>query len=181
MSRPRPPMSNRTAPSLLEALLDSWERNNRILVNLLRTLPAPAFDLRAMDGSPTLAQLFTHMHFVRLVFVVEDAPEAAPPLPAAEWLVERDCDKLAAMLDESARAVREAVAGRLAAGRDLEMHYDHPILMLQHLIWHEGYHHGQMKLVLKRAGIALPEEAIGAGTRSVWMTRSASRREWATG
>ena len=34
----------------------------------------------------------------------------------------------------------------------MDTHYDHPILMLQHLIWHEGYHHGQIKLALKIAG-----------------------------
>jgi hypothetical protein len=42
----------------MEALLDSWDRNN--------------------------PQLFMHIHYVRLVFVVEDAPEFANPLPAGE-------------------------------------------------------------------------------------------------
>jgi len=31
-----------TAPDLLEALLDSWDRNNTILVNLLRAIPKDA-------------------------------------------------------------------------------------------------------------------------------------------
>ena len=26
------------------------------------------------------------------------------------------------------------------------------ILLLQHMLWHEGYHHGQIKLALKVAG-----------------------------
>jgi hypothetical protein len=30
----------------------------------------------------------------------------------------------------------------------MNLHYDHPILLLQHMLWHEGYHHGQMKLAL---------------------------------
>ena len=38
------------------------------------------------------------------------------------------------------------------------MHYDHPILMLQQMIWHEGYHHGQIKLVLKMGGHAISDE-----------------------
>jgi uncharacterized damage-inducible protein DinB len=50
-----------------------------------------------------------------------------------------------------AKAVRDAVKGRLEAGRDMNLHYDHPILLLQHMLWHEGYHHGQMKLALKVA------------------------------
>ncbi len=55
------------------------------------------------------------------------------------------------MLKESAKVVRDAVAGRVASGRPMERQYDHPILMIQHLIWHERYHHGQVKLALKMA------------------------------
>ena len=75
---------------LLEALLDSWDRNNTILLNLLRVLPEGGLEARAMEGSPSVAQLFTHIHFVRLVFVFEDAPEFARKLPEEEWVVERD-------------------------------------------------------------------------------------------
>src|SRR5688572_17755493 len=129
---------------VLEALLDAWDRNNSITVNLLRAIPPDAIDLEPAAGSPSIAQLFMHMHYVRLVFVVEAAPELAGETPKGEWSVERDRDRLIAMLNDSAKAVRDAVKGRLAAGRAMERHYDHPILMLQHLIWHEGYHHGQI-------------------------------------
>jgi uncharacterized damage-inducible protein DinB len=52
---------------LLQALLDSWDRNNTILLNLLRRLPDGALQDRAMEGSPSIAELFAHIHFVRLV------------------------------------------------------------------------------------------------------------------
>src|SRR5262245_27148014 len=140
-------------PGLLEALLDSWDRNNTIMVNLLRALPEGGLAIRAMEGSPTIAELFTHLHYVRLVFITEDAPEFVRwELPESEWVDERDPHRIARQLNESAQAVREAVRGRLEAGRDLDLHYDHPILFLQHMLWHEGYHHGQIKLALKAAG-----------------------------
>jgi uncharacterized damage-inducible protein DinB len=164
-------MPNTRDESLLEALLDSWDRNNTIVINLLRALPEGALDLRAIDGSQTVARLLTHIHFVRLVFVVEDAPEFGRPLPKGEWVAEHDRDRLAAMLNDSATAVRDAVRGRLEAGRDMDVHYDHPILMLQHLIWHEGYHHGQIKLALKAAGRAFDDEEIGPLTWDVWMEK----------
>jgi uncharacterized damage-inducible protein DinB len=138
---------------------------------LLRALPEGGMEARATTGSPTVAQLFTHVHFVRLVFVVEDAPEFGTPLPEGEWTAERDSDRLAELLNHSARVVREAVKGRLQAGRDMERHYDHPILMLQHLIWHEGYHHGQIKLALKAAGRPFDDEEIGPVTWDVWMDK----------
>ena len=44
--------------------------------------------------------------------------------------------------------------------------------MLQHLIWHEGYHHGQIKLALKAAGMALPDNVVGPASWAVWMDKS---------
>src|SRR6195256_1196521 len=162
-------MSNPQDHRLLEALLDSWDRNNTILLNLLRALPEGGLEARAMEGSPSIAELFTHIHYVRLVFVLEDAPELARDLPKEEWAAERDPGRITDMLNDSAKAVRDAVRSRVEAGRDMDLHYDHPILLLQHMVWHEGYHHGQMKLVLKVAGRAMTDEEAGPVTWDVWL------------
>jgi uncharacterized damage-inducible protein DinB len=63
------------------------------------------------------------------------------------------------------------VQGRLASGREMNVHYDHPILFLQHMIWHEGYHHGQIKLALKLAGRTMSNEEAGPLTWRVWMRK----------
>lgn len=157
--------------SLLDALLDAWRRNNLILINLLRALPEADMDLRATEGSPTVAQLFMHMHYCRMVFVHETAPEVGVVVPSGEWRGERDRDRIAALLHESADAMREAFRGRLLAGRQMDSHYDHPILLLQHFVWHEGYHHGQIKVALKGAGRAFDDEEIGQVTWDVWMKK----------
>lgn len=164
-------MSEAPDHRLLEALLDSWDRNNTILVNLLRALPEAALESRPMEGSPSIAQLFTHIHYVRLVFVSEDAPEFARNLPEEEWAVERDPGRLAQMLNDSAQAVRDAVKSKVEAGREMNLHYDHPILLLQHMIWHEGYHHGQIKLALKLAGHPISNGEAGPVTWRVWMNK----------
>src|SRR6202022_191819 len=98
-------MSDATDQRLLEALLDSWDRNNTILVDLLRALPEGGLEARAMQGSPSIAELFTHIHFVRLVFVLEDAPEFARKLPEEEWAAERAPDRIAQMLNDSSKVV----------------------------------------------------------------------------
>ena len=157
--------------SLLEILLDSWDRNNTIVVNLLRALPEGGLEARAMEGSPSVAEMFTHIHYVRLVFISEDAPQFAPEVPG-EWVREGDPDRIAQMLNESARAVREAVRGRLESGQEMNQHYDHPILFLQHMLWHEGYHHGQIKLALKASGRPLADREIGRVTWGVWMRKT---------
>lgn len=157
--------------SLLESLLDSWDRNNTITVNLLRAVPLDGLEARVAAGSPTVAEMFTHMHYVRMVFVEEDAPEFAGVVPDREWSRECNPERIAQMLNESAKTVRDAVRGRLESGRAMQQHYDHPILMLQHMIWHEGYHHGQIKLALKAAGKPLADADIGRGTWGVWMDK----------
>jgi uncharacterized damage-inducible protein DinB len=164
-------MSNAAEKPLLEALLDSWDKNNTILLNLLRIIPDGGLDARALQGSPSVAQLFTHINYVRLVFVLEDAPELARDMPKEEWVIERDRDHIAKMLNDSAKAVRDAVEARVEEARDMDLHYEHPILLLQHMIWHEGYHHGQIKLALKIVGHPITDEEAGPLTWGVWMRK----------
>jgi uncharacterized damage-inducible protein DinB len=161
--------------NLLNALLDSWDRNNTILVNLLRIVPKDVLKTRAMPGSPSVAEMFTHIHYVRLVFVSEDAPEFATDMPKEEWVAERDPARIAQMLNQSAKVVRDAAKNKLETGREMDIHYDHPILFLQHMIWHEGYHHGQIKLALKLAGHAVSNEEVGPVTWRVWMNKKSEK------
>ncbi len=162
---------------LLAVVLDSWDRNNRIMVNLLRAVPPGGLEARAMPGSPSVAEMFTHIHFVRLIFLSEDAPEFAGQLPAREWRDERDPDRIAEELERSAQAVHAAVENRISSGQEMAMHYDHPFFYLQHMIWHEGYHHGQIKLALKLTGYPLNDEIIGPLTWDIWLNKTQRRRE----
>jgi hypothetical protein len=60
------------------------------------------------------------------------APPPDQPLTAqgtiVGWVVEPDPGRIAQMLNDSAKAVRDAVKSRVEAGRDMNLHYDHPIL-----------------------------------------------------
>jgi len=164
-------MSNAQDQSLIEVLLDSWDRSNTILVNLLRAIPKDALAVRATEGSPSVAELFSHVHYVRLIFVNEDVPELARELPKEEWVAEPDRERMAQLLNESARLVRDAVKSRVEAGREMDLHYDHPILFFQHMIWHEGYHHGQIKLALKLAGHPIANKDAGPISWRIWMNK----------
>jgi len=161
-------MSKIAEQSLLEAVLDSWDRNNTILLNLLRALPEGGLEARAAADSPSVAEMFTHIHYVRMVFLSEDAPEFARAMLKSEWMNERDPRRVAQMLSESAKLVRDAVRSRVESTREMELHYDHPILFLQHMIWHEGYHHGQIKLALKLTGRRMADSEAGPVTWRVW-------------
>ncbi|HEX4773836.1 MAG TPA: DinB family protein [Bryobacteraceae bacterium] len=169
-------MPNTPDQRLLDVLLDSWDRNNAILLNLLGALPKGALEARATEGSPSVAELFTHIHFVRLVFLLEDAPEFARELPKTEWASEQDPARIAEMLKDSAAAVREAIQSTVESGTELQVHYDHPILLLQHMVWHEGYHHGQIKLALKLAACPVSDNKAGPLTWDIWMEKGGRAR-----
>jgi hypothetical protein len=49
--------------------------------------------------------------------------------------------------------------------------------MLQFLVFHESYHHGQIKLALKAAGMALDDEVAGPVSWDVWRARDGKGRD----
>ena len=156
---------------LLDAVLDSWDRHSQVLLNLLGLIPTRGLDARVREGSPTVSQMFTHMHHERMVSVLENAPEFAGQVPAEEWHHERDANRIAEILCESAKRVRDAVKGRILANRILDRDFAHPIQLLQFLIFHEGYHHGQIKSALKSAGCPIADDDAGPAIWDVWRAR----------
>jgi uncharacterized damage-inducible protein DinB len=156
---------------VLDAVLEAWKRSNVALVNLLRALPADALEARATPTSPTIAQLCSHMHHERMVSVSENAPEHAGALPAEEWAEERDVETIARRLAASCALVSAAVRGRTEAGRAFDRSFAHPVQLVQFLGFHDGYHHGQIKLALKAAGMTLPDDLVGPLVWDVWRAR----------
>lgn len=164
-------MSDLTDRSVLDAVLEAWDRHNTVMLNLLRELPEGGLDARAMPDSPTVGAMFSHIHHERLVSVHEEAPEHAIQPPEQEWRPERDAAHIEAMLQSSAKVVRAAVESRVLAGRELDLNFGHPVLMLQFLLWHDAYHHGQMKLALKAVGTPFPDMESGPLIWDVWRAR----------
>jgi uncharacterized damage-inducible protein DinB len=159
--------------NLLEALLDSWDRNNKIQLGLLRDLPAGGLEAKAIGSEASVGQTLSHICYIRLVHVFEDAPEHSTFVPQEEWAKPQDRDHLAALLAESAATVRTAFKSRLLEGRQMDLHYDHPVLLIQNLLWHEAYHYGQIKLALKQSGIPITDDQdAGQLPWIVWMDKT---------
>ncbi|ADD29588.1 DinB family protein [Meiothermus ruber] len=161
--------------SVSEALLDSFQRNNTILLNLLRALPEGGLEARAMEGSPSVGEQFAHIQNTRLFWLQQVAPEFAEGLLPLFYQDpdDRSAEGIEPAFEESARAICKAVKHRLEAGQPMEgahARYDHPVLFLQHMLWHEGYHVGQIKLALKRTGYVMPEVLEEQAIWSLWRT-----------
>jgi uncharacterized damage-inducible protein DinB len=162
---------NPQAQHLLDVFLDSWDRSNTILLNLLRLLPKAGLSARATPTSPTVSEMLAHIHHERMVSLLEEAPEFAGKVPEQEWQAESDPECIAQLLAESARRVQAAVKSKVEKAEPMNLEYDHPILLLQLLIFHEAYHHGQIKLALKIAGCPIPDDQAGPLTWNVWRMR----------
>ncbi len=165
--------------ALLEALLDSYTRNNIILLNLLKALPQGTMDAKALSGSATIAVQFSHIHQTRLFWLEQVAPKFSEGLSSLfqeqddARVPEYDLQKIATALDDSAKAVNNAVKKHIETNSPMKgehASYDHPILFLQHMLWHEGYHVGQIKLALKAEGHILSDEQEEKTIWSLWRT-----------
>ncbi len=164
-------MSRELDAPVLAAVLDGWDRHNRVLMNLAGVISERGFAARALPGSPSVGEMFTHMHHERMVSVAEEVPEHTGRMPEGEWVEVAGADEVLGMLEESGRVVRAAVEGRVTAGRPLDLHFAHPVVLIQFLIFHEGYHHGQIKLALKAGGMPISDEVAGPLAWDVWRGR----------
>jgi hypothetical protein len=80
---------------------------------------------------------------------------------------------MAQMLNDSAAVVRAAVKGKLESGRAMDQHYDHPILLMQHMVWHEGYHHGQNQARVEARRLSVRRRGESARSRGTsWLRKT---------
>lgn len=157
---------------LAESLLDSWDRQCRIVSAMASLVTEANRNLKpSNDGMPLDHQL-AHIHKVRLFFLSNVAPDHAGQIGDSYtdgWTTPiPDLGQIKSLLGESAVAVREAV--QLALRNSVEKFgwYDNPVLFLQHMVWHEGWHVGLMMLALRLGGQEPPQEWEEANVWDEW-------------
>jgi uncharacterized damage-inducible protein DinB len=162
------------AVSLTEAILDSWDRQCRIVAAVASRIDASNRHLKPSEDGWPLDYHLAHMHHVRKEWLTKVNPERGSRLGnafTAEWENPiEDLDAIRERLQESGRAVRDAVRDALAAGTGAVGGYDHPILFLQHMVWHDGWHVGLLFLGLRLAGQEPPPEWEEENVWGEWRT-----------
>ena len=136
-----------------QMLLDSWDRQARIVLSVAELVTEQNKDTKPTpDGMPLYEQL-AHIHSVRRYWLSELDSEAAENLPASYlggWKDPiNDLPKLNEMLKLSASAVHSCLETALSSNGTTWGAYDNPVLYLQHMIWHEGWHVGQIFQALR--------------------------------
>jgi len=156
------------------ALLDSWDRQARI-VNAVATLVNESNKnvKPSQEGWPLYEHL-AHIQLVRKYWMGqldEQRMKSLADLYNGGW--SDPIDDLGAIrkaLDESGRAVREAVEKALKDGKEKVGGYDNPVLYLQHMVWHDGWHVGLIFLGLRNNGEEPPEEWEEKNVWGEWRT-----------
>jgi uncharacterized damage-inducible protein DinB len=159
---------------LTDALLDSWDRQCKI-VDAVATLVTE--DNRKIkpseDGWPLDKQL-AHIHLVRRYWLGQLDEPLAKSIPNSftdGWETPiPDLPEIKRLLKQSETAVRNAVQKALKTDQKKAGGYDHPVLFLQHMIWHEGWHVGLIFLALRLNGQEPTEEWEEPNVWGHWRT-----------
>jgi uncharacterized damage-inducible protein DinB len=162
-----------------EALLESWDRQCRIVEAVASLVTEENRHAKpSEDGFPLDAQL-AHMHGVRRFFLSQVAPERAAGLERAyaddQGTPIADLEAIKRHLRASGQAVREAVHEGLEKGgamKGANVTYDTPVLLLQHMVWHDGWHVGLIFLALRLNGQEPPEEWEEPNVWGQWRTEA---------
>ncbi len=145
---------------LSDRLIDSWRRQCDCIDNLASLLNDELLYVKPSEDGWELADHLRHLHKSRLywlgmasgkqwedlAYLFEDSTPPVNDLPLLRSNLEQSRDALSAWLKENLD--KEGSAGA----------YDHPVLFLQHMMWHEGWHAGLIMLGLRLAGHEPPEE-----------------------
>jgi uncharacterized damage-inducible protein DinB len=147
---------------MMEQLIETWHINNRVNLYMLDAIAEEALKGVASNGGRSVAAIFAHLHQVRLMWLEASAPELAATqekIPA-KTKADKDAitkDRLRTALLASGEAAAELLKIGFETGR-IKNFKPHPSAFLGYLLSHEGYHRGEIGIILAQAGTPLDEK-----------------------
>lgn len=157
-----------------DAIVESWERQSRCLQNLAGLITHELLDAKPSGDGWTVAYHLCHVHECRMYWLYRASGEKNPDLEdlyhqvGDDWFPSGDIDLNRDQLAKSEAAVKAYIEVSLSSDRQDAGPYDHPILYLQHMVWHEGYHYALLNLALRLAGHEPTEEWEDENIWGLW-------------
>lgn len=144
--------------SLPQALLVAFDTNDRINQYLIDNLPAAAWLAEPPQGKGrTIAAIVAHIHNVRLMWLKAAAKGSNIPEPLDRSVTVAQASKA---LEQSRAALAELLKSALDGGGGVKGFRPDVAGFFGYLIAHDAHHRGQICMLARQAGHALPQKAM---------------------
>lgn len=145
---------------MMDPLVETWLINDRINRYMLEAIPVEALGGISLSKPPgrSVGEQFAHMHNVRLMWLDASAPALKAGLLKIEKEVANDKALLMSSLEASGAAVAQLVEQSAAAGGKVKGFKPHVTAFVGYLCAHEGYHRGEIGIILHQAGHKLDQK-----------------------
>ena len=150
-----------------DAICETWQRNTRVILNILHALPEGGVDAKDTNGMWTVAHHLADMQSAGVEWLKQSSPQFVEGLEVLYtedssdpngFIPERDMPTIIAGFERSSQALERAVRHHLETGEPFGDVYEHPIFFLQHMLWHQAYHTGQIMWALKQSGMRFSDD-----------------------
>ncbi len=142
---------------LEEQILDTWRINNRINLYMLDAIAPEALGAVSTSKGRSVGQQFAHLHNVRLMWFKPSAPDLLHGLEKIENAQATDKELLRSSLEASGGAIEEMIRRGLETG-NIKYFKPHPVAFLGYIISHDGYHRGEIGIILNQSGHPLDKK-----------------------
>jgi uncharacterized damage-inducible protein DinB len=144
---------------LVEALLQSYDTNDRINHFLIRAVPADAWNAKHPSGKGRdIASIAAHMHNVRLMWLKSAAK--AETLPAKVEAAALTPEAAIAALTESCCAMRAVLSAALSTDGRVKGFKPDAASFLAYLLAHDAHHRGQISMLARQLGHPISQSAM---------------------
>ena len=145
--------------SLSQALLTAFETNDRINQYMIENLPAEAWRAEPPEGKGrTIAAITAHMHNVRVMWLKAAAKESKIPEQLDKEKVTPE--KASKALEQSKTALLDVLHSSLDKDGRIKGFRPDVAGFFAYLIAHDAHHRGQICMLARQAGHALPQKAM---------------------
>jgi uncharacterized damage-inducible protein DinB len=153
------PKAAKTPFSLPQALLTAFDTNDRINQYLIDNLPAEAWRAEPPEGKGrTIAAIVAHIHNVRVMWLKAAAKESEIPEPLDRNTV--TAAQAAKALEQSRTALSAVLKSALEKDAGVKGFKPDVAGFFGYLIAHDSHHRGQICMLARQVGHALPQKAM---------------------